>query len=483
MPFDLKSLIQSRWGENYELHERYVNPQLARVQQTIGFDKIYQESRGAYLYDEQGQAYLDFISGYGVFNVGRNHPTIKQAIDDALSLDLPNMVQMDCALLAGLLAEKLVALTPERLQKVFFTSSGTEAVEGALKLARGATGRDRIVYADHAFHGLTLGALSANGNDEFRSGFGTLLRATAVPFNDLEALELELAAGDVAAFIIEPIQGKGVHVSQDHYLKEAQRLCRRYGSLLVVDEIQTGLGRTGKMFACEHWDIEPDIMMIAKGLSGGLVPVGAILMSDAVYQGVFSGMERCVVHSTTFGRNQLAMAAGLATLSVLVEEQIVENAARQGEVLKSRLAEISARYEMCDEVRGKGLMLAVSFKEPKSLKLKVGWKAIHAANASLFGQMLVVPLMEKHRILSQVAGHKLDVIKLLPTLVIGAEEVDCFSQAFEDVVAACHRFPGGAWEVGFGLAKRAMRRPKTRSETPEEDDTPSPDLPEPSVVS
>lgn len=456
MNFDLKQLIAERWGENYQLHERYVNPQLARVQQTIGFDKVYRKGEGAYLYDEDGHAYLDFLSGYGVFNVGRNHPVIKQAIADALSLDLPNMVQMDCALLAGLLAEKLVSISPERLQKVFFTNSGTEAVEGALKFARGATGRSRIVYTDHAFHGLTLGSLSAMGNEEFRSGFGDLLPATRIPFNDLEALELELAQKDVAAFIVEPIQGKGVFVAEDHYLRGVQELCRQYGTCFILDEVQTGFGRTGKMFACEHWGVEPDIMTVAKGLSGGLIPVGAILMSDAVYKKNFSSMERCVVHSTTFGRNQLAMAAGLATIDVLRAEKIVENAARQGQALRDAIAAIGQKYEMFDEVRGSGLMLAIGFKEPQSLKLKMGWKAIHAANKSLFGQIIVVPLMEEHRILSQVAGHNMDVIKLLPTLVIGNAEVELFAKAFDQVLAGCHQFPGSAWNVGLGLAKRAM---------------------------
>lgn len=461
MSFDIGQLIKSRWGENYELHERYLNPQLVRVLKTIGFDKIYQRGKGAYLKDDAGHEYLDFLAGYGVFNIGRNHPVVKKAIEDAMSMDLSNMVQMDCALLAGLLAEKLVKLTPERLQKVFFTNSGTEAVEGALKMARGATGRDRIVYADHAFHGLTLGSLSASGCDEFRDTFGTLLQGTKIPFNDLNALEDELRYRDVAAFIVEPIQGKGVNIPDDKYLIEAQKLCRRHGTLIILDEVQTGFGRTGKMFAGEHFGVEPDIMTVAKALSGGLIPIGAVLMSDHVYKKVYSNMERCVVHSTTFGRNQLAMAAGLATLDILEREDLVGNAARRGEEMVCRLRETCGPYEMFAEVRGKGLMIAVEFQRPRSMKLKVAWKAIHAANGGLFGQMIVVPLMEKHRILTQVAGHNMDVIKLLPSLVIGQAEVEKFCQAFEQVVADCHRFPGAAWEVGMSLAKKALKKGKS----------------------
>ncbi len=465
--FDLQKLVKERGGENYRLHEQYLNPQLVRVLQTIGFDKLYQKGEGAYLVDQKGERYLDFLAGYGVFNVGRNHPVIKKAVTDALSLDLSNMVQMDCALLAGVLAEKLVALTPQPLKKVFFTNSGTEAVEGALKLAKGATGRNRIIYTDHAFHGLTLGSLSANGCDEFRNEFGELLQSEQIPFNDLEALEKALSSKQVAAFIVEPIQGKGVHVADDNYLVEAQKLCRKYGTLFILDEVQTGFGRTGKMFAAEHWGVEPDLMTVAKALSGGLVPAGAILMSDAVYKKVFSNMEKCVIHSTTFGRNQLAMAVGLATLDVLESEDLARNADVQGEAIQQGLRERCAEYEMFDEVRGKGLMLAIQFKAPKSLKLKVGWKAIHAANGGLFGQMLTVPLMDKHRILTQVAGHNVDVIKILPPLVIGEREVAHFCEAFESVVADCHRFPGGAWEVGMGLAKRALKRgAKVESELP-----------------
>lgn len=458
MSFDIRSLIESRAGENYSLHDQYVNPQLVHVLQTIGFDKIYQKGNGAYLYDEAGERYLDFLSGYGAFGIGRNHPTVKKAIEETLKLDLASMVQMDCALLAGLLAEKLVSITPKTLQKVFFTNSGTEAVEGSLKMARGATGRERVVYTDHAFHGLTLGSLSINGCPEFRDGFGELLKATQIPFNDLEALETELRKKDVAAFVVEPIQGKGVTIAKEGYLKGARTLCRKYKTLLIIDEVQTGFGRTGKMFACEHWGIEPDIMAVSKALSGGLVPVGAILMRDDVYGKVFSRMDRCVVHSSTFGRNNLAMVAALATIHVLEEEGLVENAACRGRELIDRLNTIGKNYEMFGEARGRGLMIAIEFRQPKSAKLKLGWKAIHAANRSLFGQMIVVPLMEKHHILTQVAGHNVDIVKLLPTLTIGNEEIDYFCQAFEDVLAACHQFPGAAWEVTMGLAKKSLRR-------------------------
>lgn len=470
MPFDIKTLIRERWGQNYALHERHVNPQFVRVLRTIGFDKVYKKAEGQYLYDAEGQRYLDFLSGYGVFALGRNHPRVKQTIKDLLDMDLSNMVQMDCHLLAGLLAEKLLSLiakVEDGIDTVFFTNSGTEAVEGALKMARGATGRGRILYLDHAFHGLTLGSLSANGNDEFRDGFGDLLPGTAIHGYDIESLEKELKKKDVAAFLFEPIQGKGVHVPPDSFLPEAQRLCRKYGTLTIADEVQSGLGRTGKWFAFEHWALEPDIVCVAKALSGGLVPAGAILMRRAIYKKVFSRMDRCVVHSNTFGKNTLAMGCGLATLHLIEEEGLIENAAKIGELIKAQVAESCGEQEMFKEVRGRGLMIGIEFKEPKSFKLRAAWKMIHAANKGLFGQMIVVPLMSKHRILTQVAGHNVDLVKLLPPLIANESDALYFAKCLGEVVAECHKVPGAAWETGMMLAKNALAA-KRGSDRPED---------------
>ena len=457
MPFDVKKLIRDRWGENYALHEQYVNPQFVRVLRTIGFDKIYKRAEGQYLYDSEGNRYLDLLSGYGVFAVGRNHPKIKQTIKDLLDQDLSTLVQMDCSLLSGLLAEKLISLAPDPLDTVFFTNSGTEAVEGAIKLARGATGRSRILYLDHAFHGLTLGSLSANGNGEFRDGFGELLPAAKISMNDLETLEKELRKKDVAAFVFEPIQGKGVYLPDDRFLPEAERLCRKYGTLMIADEVQTGLGRTGKWFAFEHWNLEPDLACVAKALSGGFVPAGAILMRREIYKKVFSKMDRCVVHSNTFGKNTLAMGCGLATLHLMEEEKLPKKAEDLGKRMISKIEETCRDYEMFGEVRGKGLMIGIEFKQPKSFKLKTAWKMIHAANKGLFGQMIVVPLMTNHRMLTQVAGHDIDLVKLLPPLVITERDVDDFVTALARVVSECHKFPGASWEVGMMLAKNAMK--------------------------
>jgi ornithine--oxo-acid transaminase len=456
--FDLKEIIAARLGENYELHHQHINRTLVAAQRVIGFDKVYARAEGAYLYDMDNQSYLDFLSGYSVFNIGRNHPVVKKAIRDVLDLDLPNMVQMDCSLLSGLLAEAITKRTPPHLDAIFFCNSGTEAIEGALKFARAATGRKRVVSLDNAFHGLSLGSLSLMGCESFTEGFGPLMDGfdARVPIDDLDALDRQLRSRDVAAFVIETVQGKGCKSPETDFFVWAQELCRKYGTLLISDEIQTGLGRTGKMFGFQHWNLEPDIITLAKTLSGGYVPCGAIVTRREIYQKTFSRMDRCVVHSTTFGRNNLAMACGLAALEVIENENLVENTAKMGALLMEKIDALRAKHSFIKEVRGKGLMIAIEFHEPKELKLKMAWKVLHKIDQVLFAQMVVTQMLSKHRILTQVAGHAMDVVKILPPLIIGEYEVDMFVAALDDVLTDCRKFPGPMWEIGNNFVKAAL---------------------------
>lgn len=456
MAFDLKKILRENQGREMELLRDTINPRFAKVLSTIGFDPNYVRGQGAHLWDDKGTDYLDMLSGYGVFNVGRNHPKIKDAIRQYLEVDSPNLIKMGTQLLAGVLAEKLIKLAPEGLDTVFFCNSGAEAVEGAIKFARAFTSRTRVVFCDHGFHGLTLAALSANGLDDFRQGFGQLLPYTKIPFGDAKALEVELQKGDVSAFIVEPIQGHGVFIAPDGYLQEAQTLCRRYGAVLIADEVQMGFGRSGKMFASEHWGLKPDIMTMSKALSGGYCPTGAILFRREIYDKVFSSLDRCIVHSSTFSQNDLAAVCGLATLSVIEEEHIVENSAAQGQYLLEKLQEMVPRFELLKEVRGKGLVIAIEFGAPKSVTLRAGWSMIHKLNKDLFCQAILVPLMMDHKILAQVAAHHMDVIKLIPSLVLTRADCDRFLQSFEAVLVAAHKFPGPLWEVGSRIAKNAV---------------------------
>ena len=457
MTHDMAKLFAQGEPYHYAVHRRHLNEQMVKVFKAIGVDVGFCRGKGQYLYDRDGNRYLDLLSGFGVFAVGRNHPVLSEALKSVLDSELPNLVQMDVSTLAGILAERLLSHVPY-LDKVCFVNSGSETVEAAIKFARAATGRPGILYCEHAFHGLTNGALSLNGDEIFREGFAPLLpHCVRIPFNDPGALEKALHSRTIAAFIVEPIQGKGVNVPDDDYLKTASELCRRHGTLFVADEVQTGMGRTGRFLAVEHWNVEPDMVLLAKALSGGHVPVGAVLTRKWIFDKVFDRMERAVAHGSTFGTNDLAMAAGIATLDVLKSEQLIEKAARTGERLLHGLSEMTQRYELLREVRGKGLMIGIEFGLPRSLKLKASWHALEAARKGLFCQLITIPLFKEHRLLSQVSSHTGHTIKLLPALVISESDCDWILRSFDSVIAESHRVPGAIWSLGKTLVGHAMQ--------------------------
>jgi acetylornithine/succinyldiaminopimelate/putrescine aminotransferase len=266
--------------------------------------------------------------------------------------------------------------------------------------------------------------------------------------------------------VIEPVQGKGVNYPRGDFYSRAQELCRKHGTLLICDEIQTGLGRTGKMFGFEHWNLEPDIITLAKSLSGGYVPCGAILTRRDIYQKTFSRMDRCVVHSTTFGRNNLAMACGLAALDVIDTERLIENSARMGSLLLERLDALKAKHSFIKEVRGKGLMIAIEFHEPNEFRLRMAWKLLHKVDKVLFAQMVVTQMLAQHRILTQVAGHAMDVIKILPPLMIGEKEVDLFVDSLDATLTECRKFPGPMWDIGQNFVRHALRTKRSPAPAP-----------------
>ncbi|MEU3078173.1 aspartate aminotransferase family protein [Streptomyces laurentii] len=454
--FDLRALLAERGGERYDLHARHLNHQLPRMLHTLGFDKVYERAEGAHFWDADGNEYLDMLAGFGVMGLGRHHPVVRKALHDVLDAQLADLTRFDCQPLPGLLAERLLAHSPH-LDRVFFGNSGTEAVETALKFARYATGRPRVVYCAHAFHGLTTGALSVNGEKGFRDGFAPLLPDTAIELGDLDALERELRKGDVAGFVLEPIQGKGVHAAPHGFLRAAQELLHRHGALLIADEVQTGLGRTGDFYAYQHEEgVEPDLVCVAKALSGGYVPVGATIGKDWIFKKVYSSMDRVLVHSASFGSNAQAMAAGLAVLSVMESEDTVAHVRRTGDLLAGRLRELVPRYELLKEIRGRGLMIGIEFGKPKSLGLRGRWTMLQAARKGLFAQMVVVPLLQRHRILTQVSGDHLEVIKLIPPLVIDEKDVDRFVTAFTAVMDDAHGGGGLLWDFGKTLVKQAV---------------------------
>jgi ornithine--oxo-acid transaminase len=453
----MTALFARHDSDCYELYSRHSNEQLVRMLKMVGYDVGFCRGEGSYLYDRNGTRYLDLLSGFGVFAIGRNHPAVRAALKSLLDSDLPNLIQMDAPRLAAILAERLLKQVPY-LDKVLFANSGGEAVEAAMKFARGATGRSGIVYCDHAFHGVSYGALSINGDETFRNGFGPFVPdCVRVPFNDLAALEQALNGGTVAAFIVEPIQGKGVNMPAASYLKSAAALCRRHGTLFIADEVQTGLGRTGRFLAVEHWNVEPDMVLLSKALSGGYMPVSAVLMRKSAFDKVLDRMDRALVMVSTFAENNLAMAAGIATLDVLASERLVEKAASTGDRLMRGFSDIVARYELVREVRGKGMMIAIDFARPQSLGLRTAWDLMEAARKGLFAQLITIPLFTDHKILSQVAGTDSHAVKFLPPLAISDSDCEWMMKAVEAVIAASHRVPGAAWSLGRKLVSNFVR--------------------------
>jgi ornithine--oxo-acid transaminase len=452
----------ARAEEALELASRYLDPSLVDVLGILGFDSKYVSAQGSYLYDAAGRAYLDFHSGEGFASLGHNHPDVREVLQATLAADLVDGVQIHYSPLAGMLAQELAQRLPQGLDAVFFASTGAEAVDSAMKFARAATRRARLISCDSSFHGVTLGPLSLVGDEFFKEGFGPLLPGCErVPFGDLASLEAQLRREDVAAFIVEPIQGRMVTLPPEGYLRGAQELCRRYGTLFVADEIQTGLGRTGKWFASEHWGLQPDFVLVGKALSGGYMPVAAMVTRRDIYQQAVGTLERSYVHQSTFGRNRLSMAAGLATLRIIERDQLVEHAARVGALLRDGLAELQQRYEMIKEIRASGLMIGIELGAPSSGMARLNWRLIHMASEGLFPQLIVIPLHRDHGVITMAAG-KNDVIKLLPPLTLSESEAREFLSALDTVLAECHGSSSKNLAVVRDIATTTLRR-RTRA--------------------
>jgi ornithine--oxo-acid transaminase len=435
----------------------YVNAQWTNLLTLLDMNVRYQRCIGAELFLSDGRRVLDFLSGYCVHNVGHNHPTVIAALRDELDRQGPVMLQSHVPELAGELAERLCKRAGARLARVFFANSGSEGIETAIKFSRAHTGRSGLLYAERAFHGLSCGALSLMNDNYWRQGFGPLLPDTAaVPFSDIVALEQKLATKQFAAFFVEPIQSEGgIRVPDAGYLRSAQALCRRHGSLFVLDEVQTGMYRTGPFLAAHHFGLEPDIVVLAKALSGGLVPVSAVLMSEAVHSSVFSSLQRAIVHATTFGENSLAMRAGLATLQVLEHEELGKRATELGEELRRRLVEELSGYEMVESVRGLGLLLGIAFKPPHKMALRLPFEAFSRIHPAMFGQILVMRLFRDRGILTQICGNDFKVLKVAPPLVVSEQQIEEFVAAVREVVELAHS-PGAFWSEALGLARRAV---------------------------
>jgi putrescine aminotransferase len=417
------------------IYREYVNPGLGRLLSLLDFDKNFVKAQDVYLWDDQGNRYIDFLGGYGALNIGHNHPMVISAIEKIK--DKPNILQASLNKLSAGLAHNLAKISPKGLRHVFFCNSGAEAVESALKLARISTGKKVFVYCTNSFHGKTFGALSVTGREKYRKPFEPLLEdVREIPYGDISALESALKSRDVAGFIVEPIQGEGgIIVPPDGYLKSAREVCSKYGALLIVDEIQTGFGRTGYMFACQREEITPDIMCLAKSLGGGIMPVGAVISTEEVWEKGYGGLDKCLLHTSTFGGNSWAMAAGISAIQVIVEENLPEQAKIKGEYFLKKLLSLKDRYKLIKDVRGRGLMIGLEFYQPEGGILdKITGGGVSRITSEYLGSLVAGELLNRYHIITAYTLNNPNVIRLEPPLTIKQEDLDSFVDALDDML-------------------------------------------------
>ena len=452
---NLTQIIQKRSDENFDLYENYINPHFVKLLKLAGFAPRFTSSEGIELIDHKGNHYLDFCSGYGVHNIGHNHPKIKAALIGIIEQNLPSFIQVECNSLTGLTAEKLVSLLPPKLNRVYFCNSGSEAVDASIKLSRSFTNRKRIVCCDGAFHGNTLGVLGLTDNPHRRDRYHPLIPGIVrIPYNDIKALENILRWKDVAAFIVEPVLGEGGAITPDiNFLSDAKSLCIKYEALLILDEIQTGLGRCGKMFAFEYSGIKPDIITLAKSLSGGIVPVGAMIAREDIFKKAYGSLLRCLDQRTTFSGGTLAMAAAYTTLDILESEELIQNSSNQGIYFKEKLIELKLKHKSISEVRGRGLLLGIKFNKLDIPGLnKIIPDNIGKAGSELLTQYISLELMKKYKIISQVPANDFSVLKIMPPLIINRKSIDLFISALDEILSN-----SGYFKAVISLAKEIYK--------------------------
>jgi len=412
--------------EMISLHKEYLNSSLVTLLSLVNLTKKFVKADGMKVWDSDGVEYLDFLGGFGSLNTGHNHPKIISAVSKVK--EQPNLLQVSLSSLSGALAYNLAQITPGKLQRSFFCNSGLEAVEGAMKLARLATGRNKIVSAEKSYHG------TGNGHKTNKKSHSS--DSSHFPLGDLECVRRLLKNKDVAAVIVEPVQGEGgMIVPQEGFLAGVREICDQYDTLLIFDEIQTGLGRTGKMFACEYEHVEPDIMCLAKSLGGGIMPIGAYISVDKVWQKAYGTIEKATLHTSTFGGNSIACAAAIAAIEVIVEEDLVNNALEQGDYLLSKLKDLKSNHKFIKEVRGKGLMIGIEFNQPKGMLNTLSGGRLDKVATKYTGSMFAGELFNKHRIITSYTLNSPNVIRLEPPLSVSKKEIDYLIDALSDILS------------------------------------------------
>jgi putrescine aminotransferase len=424
-------------------YAKYVNPDFIKLLGILGLGRVYVKAEDVWLWDQQDRRYLDLLAGYGAMNIGYNHPRLLKRMKDALEESLPNLSHIGPPVHAAELAAQLAGRLNSPLQISLFSNSGSEAVEAALKLACAATGRYEFIHCGGSYHGTSLATLSIMDDKRMRGPFKpVLIPSMKVPFGDTDQLRRALKSGKAACFVVEPVQGEGgVYFPPPGYLREAKRLCSRYGTLMILDEVQTGMGRTGSMFAYESEDFVPDVMVLGKSLGGGLAPISVTVTSAAIYKKAYGSMDRIAIHGYTFGGNAFSCIAALETFQIIEDENLLHNARVMGTKFMDGLQNALAGHPLVKEIRGRGLLIGIEIGHDDTTLLKKMKSAVmKPANAMLFGQWLSIRLLEKG-IVVQPSAHAWNVLKIEPPLTIGEKEIE---MAIETIASVFDEYQSAA---------------------------------------
>ncbi|MBI4345401.1 MAG: aspartate aminotransferase family protein [Elusimicrobia bacterium] len=444
--------------ETVAAYSKHVNPEFAKLLGVFGYGRLFASATDVWLYDAEGRKYLDCLAGFGSCNVGHNHPRLVGRLKAFLEESAFHLNHLGPAAHAAAVAERLALLLPRPLEITLFSSSGSEAVDAAMKVARAATGRAGFVYCRDSFHGTSLGPLSIMGGARLRAPFEPLLNDCAeVPFGDASALEAALKAAPRAAFLVEPVQAEGgVCLPPSGYLRRAKELCRRHGALFILDEVQTGLGRTGSDFAMTEEDVVPDAVVLAKSLGGGLAPIGATVVSREVHDAAYGSMDRFDLHSSTFAGNAFSCAAALETLEILKDEELSVRARDQGKRLVRALEQGLNGHPLVRAVRGRGLLVAVELgaAEPAFWDQLVPGLTDRVAR-EVFGQWAAVRLLEKG-VVAQPASQRWNVLRLEPPLTIAAPEIDRAAAAVVEVLSEYRGAAGVLKDAGLRIGRQLL---------------------------
>lgn len=445
-------------SELRKTYATYVNPGYVKLLSLVNIDRHFVRASGASVWDEDGAEYFDFLGGFGSLNFGHNPLEVFDALERVR--ECPSLLKADLSPFAAVLAHNLAQILPGDLSRSFFCNSGTEAVEGALKTARIATGKPGIIYCHGSFHGKSMGALSVTGRAKYQKHFEPLVpECHMVQYGDAAALERALEMGNIGAFIVEPIQGEGgIVVPPPGYLKQARELCTRHGVLMIVDEIQTGFGRTGKLFACQDEDVVPDIICLSKSLGAGVIPIGVFTTTPEIWDKAYGTMETALLHTSTFGGNAFACVAGMVAIQLAIEKDVAGNASQMGEVLMIGLRELASRYPLIKEVRGRGLMIGVEFAQPEGLANRLTGGLAASLSHEYVAALVAGELLNKHRIVTAYTLNNPNVIRLEPPLVVERYHIDALLKALDATLSRNKGLVGLAVSAAKTAVQSLFRR-------------------------